>query len=244
MAKNNIIYGRHPITDAIQSGQIFDKVLIQKGIRGEFEREIRQLTKQYNIPLQYAPKERMNKLVSKNHQGIIGFIAQIPYYLLEDVLPTLYEKETLPLVLILDGITDVRNMGAIARTAECAGVQALVIPKKNTAPINADAIKSSAGALIKLPVCRVEKLSAAIDFLQQSGFQVLASDLKASVYLHQMDFSIPTAIIVGAEDVGVRPHLLKKVNQQFKIPQVGTTDSYNVSVATGMILYEVLRKTI
>ena len=244
MRKNNkqIISGRHPVVDAIQRGIAFDKLILQQGVRGDFEKEIRHLSKQFNIPLQVVPKERLSKLASGNHQGIVGIISLIPYYKLEDVLPLVYERSEVPLFLLLDGITDVRNIGAIARSAEISGAHALVIPKKGSAPINEDAIKSSAGALTKIPVCRVSSLASAIDYLKLSGIVVLASDLQASHMLYDLDLTVPTAFILGAEGQGINRSLLKQADIPFIIPQVGTTDSFNVSVAAGIMLYEVMRQ--
>lgn len=242
MKDKNLIYGRHPVVDAIRAGTTIDKLMLQQGLRGEFEKEIRQLSKQYNIPVQVVPKERLNKVTRSNHQGIIGFVSAIRYYALEDVLPMLYEKEEAPLILILDGITDVRNMGAIARSAEVLGAHTLVVPKKGSAMISSDAVKTSAGALSILPVCREHSLVKAVQYLKSSGIQVLASDLKATKTLFEMDFSLPTAIIVGAEGKGTSPALIQEANEHFIIPQKGQTDSLNVSVATGIMLFEALRQ--
>ncbi len=239
---NSIIYGRHPVLDAIRGGTSIDKVMLQRGIRGEFEKEVRKVCKEYDITLQYSPKERLQKFAPGNHQGIVAFVALISYYKLEDLLPHLYEYEKTPLILILDGITDVRNFGAIARTAECAGAHALVIPKKGAARINADAIKTSAGALTHLPVCREHSLPLAIDFLQMSGIQVFASSLQAEKPLSKLDLTAPVALILGAEDEGVSHALMRKTDEKFIIPQAGKTDSYNVSVAAGMMLYEAMRQ--
>ena len=242
--KKSMIIGRHPVVEAIQSGQAMDKLILQQGVRGEFEKEIRGLSKRFNIPMQVVPKERMNKISRANHQGIIGFLSMLPYYRLEDVLPGIYEKSETPLIILLDGVTDVRNFGAIARSAECCGVHTIVVPKKGSAQINAEAIKTSAGALTKIPICRESSLSAAIDFLILSGIQVLASSLEASKPIFEIDLSLPTAIVMGAEGEGVSPAILRKVEQNIIIPQVGSTDSFNVSVATGIILYEVVRQRI
>jgi len=238
---NSIIYGRHPVLDAIRAGRSIDKVMFHRGTRGEFEKEVRAVCREYDIPLQYAPKERFQKWTGGNHQGVIAFLSIIPYYKLEDLVPLLYEKKQAPLIVILDGVTDVRNFGAIARTAECAGAHALVIPRKGAARINADAMKTSAGALANIPVCRENSLNTAIEFLQMSGIQVFASDLKGKKQLGELDMTVPTAIVMGAEDEGVSHSILQK-SQRFIIPQKGKTDSYNVSVAAGMILYEVMRQ--
>ena len=240
--KSNIIFGRHPVLEAIHSGKTIDKVIMQQGFKGPLEKEIRQICKAHQIPTQLLPKERITRIVPGNHQGVIAFLSLIEYQKLEHILPLLYEQSKVPLFLLLDGITDVRNFGAIARTAEVMGVHAIVIPRKKSAQINADAIKTSAGALLKIPVCRESSIVASIDYLQQSGVQILASDLQANTLIGKMDFTLPSALVIGAEDRGVSPSILKTVDQQFKIPQVGETDSLNVSVATGMMLYEVIRQ--
>ena len=240
--KNTLIYGRHPVMDAINAGTPFDRLILQNGIQREFEITIKQLSKRFNIPLQIVPKERLNKIVSGNHQGVVGFLSVVAYYSLDDVLPVIYEKSEVPLILLLDGITDVRNFGAIARSAEICGVQALVVPKKGSAQINSESMKTSAGALSKLMVCRENSLLNAIDTLQMSGVQVIASDLQANEKIYDLDLKAPLAIVIGSEGKGVSPSVLEKVNQSFIIPQKGTTDSFNVSVATGIILYEVMRQ--
>ncbi len=237
-----MIFGRHPVLDAIKTGTPIDKLLLQQGIRGDFEREIRYLSKQNNIPLQVIPKERLQKYTSGNHQGIVGILSFLTYYKLEDVLPTIYEKSENPLFLLLDGVTDVRNFGAIARSAELCGVHAIVIPQKGSAQVTADAIKTSAGALTNIAVCREKTISGAIDFLVMNGIAVYVSSLGASQQLHEIDFTEPTAIVMGSEGDGVSQSILKKIDSHFIIPQVGTTDSFNVSVATGIILYEVMRQ--
>ena len=240
--QNYLIYGRHPVVDAIQSGRAVDKLYLQQGTRGDFEKEIRQLSKEYDIPLQVVPKEKLSRFTKANHQGIVGFLAMIEYYLLEDVLPGIFEKSETPLLLLLDGITDVRNLGAIARSAECVGAHALVVPRKGSAQINPEAMKASAGALARIPVCRVHSMVNAVDYLQQSGIQVIASSLQAQKKVFELDLTQPIAIIVGAEGEGISPALEKKSNELFVIPQLGKMDSFNVSVAAGIILYEAMRQ--
>lgn len=241
--KSNIIFGRHPVLEAIKSGKTIDKVIMQQGFKGSVEKEIRHTCKDHQIPMQLLPKERMSRLVSgNNHQGVIAFLSLIEYQKLEHILPHIYEQSGVPLFLLLDSITDVRNFGAIARTAEVMGVHALVIPRKKSAQINADAIKTSAGALLKIPVCREASIVASVEFLRQSGVQVFASDLEATTPIEKIDFTVPTALVIGAEDRGVSPSILKMVDEGFIISQIGETDSLNVSVATGMMLYEVVRQ--
>ena len=240
--KKSLIFGRHPVLDAIRSGAPFDKLVLQKGTRGELEKEIRHLSKKHNIPLQYVPKERLASMTTGNHQGILGFLSLINYYKIEDVLPMIYEKSDTPLIVILDGVTDVRNFGAIARSAEICGAHAIIIPQKGAAQVNADSIKTSAGALTKIPICRENSLINTIELLQMSGIHVVASDLKGDKILAKMDFNQPLALVIGSEWDGVSKAVLEKVNERFFIPQVGTTDSFNVSVAAGIMLYEAVRQ--
>lgn len=236
--KDQFIFGKHPIVDAINSGQALDKVWLQIGISSEFATEVRSLCKEKGIPVQTVPKEKLNKITRSNHQGSIAFVSLIPYYKLEDVLPQIYEKNEMPLVLVLDAITDVRNFGAIARSAEIFGANVIVIGKKNTARINAEAMKTSAGALSKIPVCRESSPKAALELLRLNGVTIASSSLRAKKSISEVDFTGPIAIIIGSEGRGVHYTLTEKADEEFIIPQKGTTDSLNVSVATGIILYE------
>ena len=238
----NIIYGRHPVVDALQNGVSIEKVMLQKGIRGEMEKEIRHLCKAAEVPLLVIPKERLKKYTSGNHQGVIALQALIKYQKIEDILPLIYERSETPLLVLLDGVTDVRNFGAIARTAEVCGAHALVITQKNSAQISPEAMKTSAGALNIIPVCREKSLVTVIDYLQQSGIQVVASDLKATHSIYDLDLSAPIAFVLGAEGEGISPAVARQANQTFIIPQKGQTDSLNVSVAGGMMLYETMRQ--
>ena len=241
--KNIIIYGRHPVTDAIKAGRAFEKIMFQQGLTGDIEMEIRKLCREGQIPLSIVPKEKLAKMANgANHQGVIGFAALLDYAKLEDVLPHIFEKGEIPLLLLLDSITDVRNFGAIARTAEVMGVHALVIAQKGGALINAEAIKTSAGALNRIAVCREKTISGVLDFLGTSGVRIISSDLKATKKLFDIDFTLPTAILIGSEDEGVNSNFLKRSDETFVIPQVGEMDSLNVSVATGVILYEVVKQ--
>lgn len=239
-----LIYGKHPVLDAIQSNQTVEKVVLQQGIQNEFVANIRSLSKKHQFVVQYVPKEKLNKLVDANHQGVVAYIAEIKYHKAEPLLAEIIRERENPLVLILDGITDVRNFGAIARSAECAGVSAIITQNTNVAPINAFAIKTSAGALTKIRIGRINSFGHLIAYLQNNGWQVIASDLKASQSVMDIDFDQPTAVVMGAEGKGVSRYLLKAVDETFIIPQVGETDSYNVSVAAGIILYEALRQKI
>ena len=240
--KSHLIFGKHPVTEALQAGKPFDKVFLQQGIRGPLEKEIRQLCKTFKVPLQVIPKERLDRLAGGNHQGVAGYAALVRYQQLEDVLPFLFEQDDLPLVLLIDGVTDVRNFGSIARSAECCGVGALVVPRKGSAQVNAEAVKSSAGALLRIPICRETSIAAAVELLQLSGVPVFASDLQADGPIMEMDFSGPVALVLGAEGEGVSEGVLRRVDKRFVIPQRGETDSFNVAVAAGIMLYEVLRQ--
>ena len=242
-SKNDlIIYGRHPVVDTIRSGKPVDKLLLQQGIRGEFEKEVRHLCREFDIPFKVVPKDRLNKFLNGNHQGVVALLSPIQYFKIEDVLPMVYEQSKTPLFLLLDEVTDVRNFGSIARSAEVCGADAIIIPSKGAARINADALKTSAGALTKIPVCRSSSLMNAIEYLQLSGIQILASSLKGEKKLFDLDLTVPTAFIIGSEGEGVNAALLRKADEQFIIPQLGETDSLNVSVATGIMLYEVMRQ--
>ncbi len=235
---DSLIFGLRPIIEAIRAGKEIDRLLVQNGLKSELFSELMGLLKHHNITYQYVPLEKLNRLTLKNHQGVVGYISSITYQKIDDILPTVFEKGKTPLVLILDRITDVRNFGAIARTAECSGVDAIIIPLRGGAQINADAIKTSTGALHKIPVCREENLKTTIDFLKKCGLQIVACTEKAEEYYFQIDFTVPTAIIVGSEEDGISNELLQKSDAKAKIPLLGEMASLNVSVATGIVLYE------
>ena len=238
----NLIYGLRPVIEAINAGKEIDKLLIQKGLQGELFHELFQLVRENNILFQYVPVEKLNRMVTKNHQGIVAFISEISYHKIENILPMLYEEGKTPLLLILDRITDVRNFGAIARTAECSGVNAIIVPDKGSAQANADAMKTSAGALNKIPVCRSSNLKDTIVYLKNSGVQVVAATEKAPNYYYKSEYSLPTAFILGSEDEGISPEYLRIADVLVKIPLAGEIKSLNVSVAAGVILYEAVKQ--
>ncbi len=243
MAKkdSNIIFGFHSITEAIKANKTIDKVLIKKNLKSNLFQECFSLIRQYGIPFQYVPQEKLNRITRANHQGIIALVSAVEYQDIEQLLPMIYEEGKEPFILILDGITDVRNFGAIARTAVSAGVDAIITSKKNSALINSDAIKTSSGALNTLPVCRVNNLSETISFLQQSGLTIYGASEKSESYYFSNPIQSPVGIVMGAEDKGLSPEVLKKVDYLVKIPMIGNMDSLNVSVACGILLYEVVR---
>ncbi|MCF8365169.1 MAG: 23S rRNA (guanosine(2251)-2'-O)-methyltransferase RlmB [Bacteroidales bacterium] len=239
---DNLIYGIRPAIESIRAGKEFDKLFIQKGLRGEHIAELFTLLREYQIPFQYVPLEKLNRLTRKNHQGVVGFISAIAFQPIEEVVQMIFEKGETPLILILDGVTDVRNFGAIARTAEIAGVHGILFPTQGSAQINADAMKTSAGALNNIPVCRTKNLSQSIDYLKNCGLQLVAASEKAETSLYKVNFIAPTAIIMGSEEDGVSPAYLKKCDHQVRIPMKGKTASLNVSVASALLVYEVLRQ--
>ena len=239
---SNLIFGRHPVVDAIESGQTIEKVLLQQGTRGELEKTLRHLCKKEGIPLQYVPKEKLNHLVRGNHQGVVAFMAPIPYQDLDLLLAGLAEEGKPALLVLLDGITDVRNFGAIARSAELCGAHALVVPQQGGAALNAEAVKTSAGALTRIPVCRASSLLSAIDLIKSYDINIIASSLEKSQPLYEIDLTGPVAVILGSEGKGIQPPLLRTADQFLRIPQMGQTDSFNVSVAAGIILYEAVRQ--
>ncbi len=242
MKKTNLIYGIRPIIEAILAGKEVDKLFIQVGLKGELYRELNELISKNRIPTQYVPIEKINKLAPNNNQGVVGFLSNVAYQSLENVIMSAFEDGKVPLVLILDRITDVRNFGAIVRTAECIGVDAIVIPSKGAAQINEDAIKTSAGAVLSVNICREENLKTTIHFLKASGLQVVAATEKTRINYTDADFTKPTAIIMGSEEDGVSGEYLKLCDQQLGIPLLGKIQSLNVSVACGVMLYECVRQ--
>lgn len=238
----NIIYGTRAIIEAIRAGKELDKILVQKGISNELFRELKNELQQKQIPFQFVPPEKLKRISTKNHQGVIAFISSVHYYSVEDLLPEVFEQGETPLVLILDRITDVRNFGAIARTAACSGVHFIVIPSRGSVTVQADAIKTSAGALHHIKVCREDNLKNTIDYLKESGLKIVACHEKTDKMLFDVSFDIPLAIIMGSEEDGISGEYLKRSDEQVKIPMQGNIASLNVSVATGMILYEVMRQ--
>ncbi|MBN2893968.1 MAG: 23S rRNA (guanosine(2251)-2'-O)-methyltransferase RlmB [Bacteroidales bacterium] len=240
--KKNYIYGIRTVIEAIDSGQIIEKILFRKDLNGQLFNELFAIVKNNNIPFQFVPAEKINRLSQKNHQGVIAFISLIEYTDIEQLTQMVIEEGKVPLFLFLDGITDVRNFGSIARTAECAGVHAIVIKEKGSAQINEDAIKTSAGALFKIPVARVFSFTKLIRFLKDSGFRIVSATEKGSVNYFEVDYTLPTAIIMGAEDVGVSVDLLKMSDFTVKIPILGEIESLNVANATSVIVYEAVKQ--
>lgn len=239
---NQMIFGIRAVIEAIRSGKEIESLYLQRGIGGGLLGELKELLGEYGIAAQQVPVEKLNRITQKNHQGVIAIISPIVYQKIENIIPEIFEKGQVPLLLVLDGITDVRNMGAIARTAECAGVHAIIIPAKGSAQINADAIKTSAGALYKIPVCRHDNFMQTVRFLQESGLQLVACTEKTTDDIYAPDYTSPTAIILGSEEDGIRNELIRIADHLAKIPMFGEIESLNVSVSTGVILYEAIRQ--
>jgi len=238
--RDPMVYGRHPVLEALQAGQPVDKVMLQRGVRGPFEKELRDACKQNGASLQVVPKERLNALVRGNHQGVIALLSAVRYQQLADVLPLIFERGEVPLLVLVDRVSDVRNFGAIARSAEVCGAQAMVTSRKGGAPVNAEAVKASAGALNRLPVCRESSILEAVTLLQHSGIQVAVSHLEGAQLLEEVDFTQPIALVLGSEGRGVSRELVRAADVGFRIPQVGQSNSFNVSVAAGIMLYEAM----
>lgn len=239
---NQMVFGIRAIIEAIKSGKEIESLYLQRGLTGGIILELRTLINDQEIGFQLVPIEKLNRLTTKNHQGAVAFISPISYDKIENIIPGIYEKGEVPLILILDGITDVRNFGAIARTAECAGVHALIVPAKGSAQINPDAIKTSVGALYKIPVCRHDSLFKTAKFLQESGLQLIACTEKTDDYLYQPDYTAPTAIVMGSEESGISVDLIRISDHLAKIPMYGEIESLNVSVSAGILLYEAVRQ--
>lgn len=243
MNKQQIVYGLRPVIEAIASGQQVERVLLQNGLNSSLLNELRIQMREHDVPFQYVPVERLNKLTTGNHQGVVATIAAVKYRPFVDLMEELAADENrVPLVVLLDHITDVRNMGAIARTAECAGVDAIVVPDHGSAAMNEDAVKTSSGALLRLPVCRELNLKTVVNLAKQYGLQIVASTEKGALHYREVDFRRPTLLIMGNEETGISPELLKMSDVRAKLPIVGEVQSLNVSVAAGVMVYEALEQ--
>ncbi len=240
--KNEMIFGIRAVIEAIEAGKEIDKILIKKDMQGELSKELFTALKDTFAPVQRVPVERLNRITRKNHQGVIAFISPIAYQRTEDIVPFLFEQGENPLFILLDGLTDVRNFGAIARTCECAGVNAIIIPAKNSVSVNADAIKTSAGALHTLPVCREKNLTQTIKYLKDCGFKIVAATEEGDYDYIKADYKNPTCIVMGAEDTGIPYEHLSLCDEWIKIPLFGKIQSLNVSVAAGILIYEAIKQ--
>lgn len=240
--KNTLIIRRDKVIEAIQQGKQLERIFLVSTVHGETVDIIKKLAEENQIPVNKVPVEKLNSFNVSNHEGCVAVMSKIQYQNLQEVISFIVDKGEIPLFLILDGITDVRNIGAIARTALCAGAHALIIPEKGVGSLNEDAITTSAGALEKVPVCRAANLLKVVDELHLNGVKVFASEMAAEKNIFDIDFTDPCAIIMGSEDKGISPALIKTCDTQFKIPMKGNFESLNVSVAAGMILYEAMKQ--
>lgn len=239
---NEMIFGVRAVIEAVEANKEIDKILVKRDLQSELSKELFNVLKGRNIQIQRVPVEKINRITRKNHQGVIAYISQISYDKVDQIVPMLFEEGKVPLLMMLDGLTDVRNFGAIARTCECAGVDGIIIPSRNSVSVSADAIKTSAGALLKISVSKENSLGEAIDYLKESGFHIVAATEKGDYDYNQGTLTNPTCIIMGSEDKGVSYDNLAKCDEWLRIPIAGTIESLNVSVAAGVLIYEAVRQ--
>ncbi len=240
--EDNLIFGMRAVIEALEAGKDIEKILIQKGLSNELYNQLRQALRGQTVPIQFVPPEKLKRLTDKNHQGVIAYLTEINYYQTEELLAGIFEQGKTPLLLVLDRVTDVRNFGAIARSAECAGVDFIIIPSRGAAQINGDAIKTSAGALHRLKVCREDNLKTTLEYLKESGLQIVACHEKTDTLIYEADFKQPTVVIMGSEENGISNEYLKRSDVQVKIPMAGKIASLNVSVASGIVLFEAVKQ--
>ena len=239
-----LIYGIRAIIEAIDAKEPINKLFLQKGLKGDLFRELENLIRKHGISVSYVPLEKLNRLTSNNHQGAIAQISPVAFQDFEPLIEKILEEKEKPLILLLDQITDVRNFGAIIRTAECTGVDAIIIPKSGSAPITEDTIKTSAGAVFKVPISKVDHLKDVIFYLKASGVKIIGATEKTDDSIYSVDFNVPAAILMGSEDRGISPSVMQLLDSKAKLPLVGSIGSLNVSVACGVFLYEALRQRI
>lgn len=242
MKEDYQIFGIRAVIEAIHAGKDIDKVFIQKGLKGELFGELNTLLQQQGISASYVPVEKLNRLTRKNHQGVVANISPVTFHELEHLAMEVIERGETPLFIILDQLSDVRNFGAIIRTAECTGVHGIIIQKKGAAPVTADTVKTSAGAVFRVPICRTDHIKDAIYYLQASGIKVVGATEKTETSLYDLDLNTPLAIVMGAEDKGISPSVMKLLDERAALPLKGEIGSLNVSVACGAFLYEVVRQ--
>ena len=242
MGKSDYIFGIRAILEAIDSGKTVDKVLIRRDLGGDLAKELLDKVKKYDIVVQRVPLEKLNRITMKNHQGAIALLSPVGHHKLDNIIPQLYEDGKTPLAIVLDGVTDARNFGAIARSADCAGVDFIVVPERGSASVTSDAVKASAGALFYVPVCRERDTVTAVKKLKENGYLIVGASEKGAYNYTEADFTAPVAIIMGAEDTGISPEALKQCDQLAAIPILGNIGSLNVSVAAGVMLYEAVRQ--
>ena len=242
MEKSDYIFGIRAVIEAIESGKSIDKVLIRKDLGGDLARELFAKIKEYGVLTQRVPAERLNRITMKNHQGVVAIVSPVTYHRLENLLPSLYEEGANPFMIVLDGLTDTRNFGAIGRTADCSGVDGIVIPERNSVSVTSDAVKTSDGALFYVPVCRERVLVSAVRMLRDSGVKVVGATEKGAQDYSEIDYTVPVAIVMGSEDTGISDEVLRLCDELAAIPMLGNIGSLNVSVAAGVMMYEAVRQ--
>lgn len=242
MQKSDYIFGIRAVIEALEAGKSIDKVLVRKDLTGELSKELFAKIREYGVVMQRVPVERLNRITMKNHQGVVALVSPVVYHKLDNVLPALYEEGRNPFLVVLDGLTDTRNFGAIGRTADCAGVDAIVIPERNSVSVTPDAVKTSAGALFYLPVCREHDVVAAVKALKENGVMVVGATEKGAVDYTEIDYTVPVAIVMGNEETGISEEVLRLCDRLAAIPMAGNIGSLNVSVAAGVMIYEAVRQ--
>lgn len=242
MENKDYVYGLRAVTEAIEAGKDIDKILIRRDLTGDLAKDLLAKVKEYGIVMQRVPQEKLNRITMKNHQGVIAILSPVSYQKLENLVPLFYEEGRNPLILILDGITDTRNFGAIARTCECAGVDAIVIPERNSVSVTADAVKTSAGAFFYVPVCREKSILEAVKFLHANGYRIVGATEKGAENYTKANYTVPVAIVMGNEETGITDEVLRRCDDLAAIPIRGQIGSLNVSVAAGVMLYEAVRQ--
>ena len=240
--ESDFIFGLRPVIEAIKAGKQLDRLLVREGLQGSLYHELMVAVRENGISYQVVPEERIDLLTRKNHQGVIAWVSLIEFQHIDNILPTIYEKGEDPFLIMLDSVTDVRNFGAIVRTADCMGAHAVIIPEKGSARITADAIKTSAGALHTFPVCREKSIVRAAEYLKESGLKIICADEKKGVNISEIDLTGPALVVMGSEDKGISRELLSLASEKVSIPMVGNIASLNVSVASGILLYEIVRQ--
>ncbi len=242
MHKEDYIFGTRAVIEGINNGRTVDKILVRKGLNNALYQQLLTLVRQYRIPVQQVPVEKLNRITGKNHQGVIALVSPIEFTRIETILPGIFESGKVPLILVLDQVTDVRNFGAIVRSAECGGVDAIVVPEKKMARIGADAVKTSAGALYYVPICKTGNLTETVKYLAESGIRLFAATEKGEKLYTRANFTVPSAIIMGSEASGITPKVLNMADEKLKIPVLGKIESLNVSVSAALMIYETVRQ--
>lgn len=242
MDRSDYIFGIRPVMEALDASKSIDKILVKREMNGELVKELLLQAKHNDVPVQKVPEEKLNRITRKNHQGVVAIISPVRYYNLDNLIAALYEEGKTPLAVVLDGVTDARNFGAIARSAECAGADFILIPEKGSASVTSDSVRASAGALFHIPVCREKELSGSLITLKENGFKIVGASEKSNCNYTEIDFKVPVAIVMGAEDTGISNDVLKKCDDLAAIPILGKVGSLNVSVASAVILYEAVRQ--